>query len=207
MDDLAPLALATLALAAVGGYLLGSVPFGLVLSKAAGYDLRSIGSGNIGATNVLRTGRKDLALATLILDSSKGAVACAIALWAVGSAPVVLAAGIGAVLGHNFPAWLKFKGGKGVATTLGVLLVSAWPVGVATCLTWAVTAALFRYSSLAALVSLALAPVYALLWATPLHAGAFAALALLSFVRHHENLRRLLKGEESKIGSKKKASE
>ncbi len=201
-------------LALIGGYLLGSIPFGLVLTKSFGYDLRSIGSGNIGATNVLRTGRKDLALATLLLDSGKGAIAAAIA-WMVapsvlqadtlslGALLMILAAGFGAVIGHNFPLWLGFKGGKGVATTLGVLLITAWPVGVGACLTWLLVAAVFRYSSLAALVALCAAPAYALWLATPVHAAVYAVLALLAMIRHHENIRRLLRGEESKIGKKK----
>lgn len=193
-------------LALVIGYLLGSIPFGLVLTKPFGIDLRTVGSGNIGATNVLRTGRKDLALATLLLDSGKGAIAAGLA-WAVfgpGLAPLV--AGVAAVLGHNFPVWLKFKGGKGVATTLGVLLVTAWPVGVAALLTWLVMAAVFRFSSLAALTALAAAPVYALGWSDHAHALAFLLLAILGWVRHHENIRRLLAGTESKIGNKKKSA-
>lgn len=190
-------------IALLGGYLLGSVPFGLVLTKPFGYDLRAIGSGNIGATNVLRTGRKDLALATLLLDSGKGAIAAGLAWAATGDALPALLAGAAAVVGHNFPVWLRFKGGKGVATTLGVLLATAWPAGLAACATWLAVAAAFRYSSLAALVALAAAPVYAWLWATPAHVAVFAALAVLAWVRHHENIRRLLKGEESKIGKKK----
>lgn len=202
--------LAPLLAALAGGYGLGSIPFGLVLTKPFGYDLRSIGSGNIGATNVLRTGRKDLALATLVLDSGKGAIAAAIA-WALAPTAsnldagnlLALAAGFGAVVGHNFPLWLRFKGGKGVATTLGVLLLTAWPVGVAACLTWLLVAALFRYSSLSALVALCAAPAYAYWLATPSHLVVYAALALLALIRHHENIGRLLRGEESKIGKKK----
>ena len=193
-----------LMIAAVLGYLLGSVPFGLVLTRAAGIDLRSIGSGNIGATNVLRTGRKGLALATLLLDSGKGAIAALLALALTGSAEAAIAAGFFAVLGHNFPVWLGFKGGKGVATTLGVLIATAWPVGLAVCATWLVVAAIFRYSSLAALVALAVAPAYAWTLATPLHAAMAAALAVLAIVRHHENISRLMAGTEGKIGSKKK---
>ncbi|GEO81443.1 glycerol-3-phosphate 1-O-acyltransferase PlsY [Pararhodospirillum oryzae] len=195
---------------AVAGYGLGSVPFGLVLVRLAGLgDVRAIGSGNIGATNVLRTGRKDLALATLILDSAKGAIAAliagAIAGPEAGPWPGLLAGAL-AVLGHNFPVWLRFRGGKGVATTLGTLLATAWPVGLAACLTWVAVAALFRYSSLAALIALALAPVYAAFLATPAHVGIFFLLAVLAWIRHHENIRRLLKGEESRIGQKKAAS-
>jgi len=195
------------ALAAVAGYLLGSIPFGLVLTKPFGYDLRSIGSGNIGATNVLRTGRKELALLTLILDSGKGAAAAVAALWLAGpvAGPVAgLVAGVAAVLGHNFPVWLRFKGGKGVATTLGVLLVTAWPVGVAACATWLLVAAISRYSSLSALVCLSLAPVYAAFLATESHVIAYAVLAVLAIARHHENIKRLIAGTESKIGQKKK---
>lgn len=191
-----------LALALAGGYLLGSIPFGLVLTKPFGYDLRTIGSGNIGATNVLRTGRKDLALATLLLDSGKGGIAAALAWWAFGPFAALLA-GFGAVLGHNFPVWLKFKGGKGVATTLGVLLVTAWPVGVAACGTWLLVAAVGRYSSLAALVSLTAAPVYAWFLATPAHVAVYALLGALALMRHRDNIRRLIRGEESKIGKKK----
>lgn len=191
------------AVAAVLGYLLGSVPFGLVLTRAVGIDLRAIGSGNIGATNVLRTGRKGLALATLLLDSGKGAIAALLALALAGSTEATIAAGFFAVLGHNFPVWLKFQGGKGVATTLGVLVATAWPVGLAACGTWLAVAALFRYSSLAALLALAASPAYAWVLATPLHAVMAAALAVLAFVRHKDNIRRLLNGSEGRIGQKK----
>lgn len=191
-----------LALAAMGGYLLGSVPFGLVLTKLAGLgDIRAIGSGNIGATNVLRTGRKGLAAATLILDGAKGAAAALIAL-ALAGREAALVAGLFAVFGHNFPVWLRFKGGKGVATTLGTLIALAWPVGLAACLTWIAVAALFRISSLAALAALGLAPLYA--YALGDRPAAVLALALgaLGFIRHHQNIRRLLKGEEPRIGRK-----
>jgi glycerol-3-phosphate acyltransferase PlsY len=192
-------------LAALAGYLLGSIPFGLVLTKLAGLgDIREIGSGNIGATNVLRTGRKGLALATLLLDGGKGAIAAAIA-WALIGETAGLIAGFAAVLGHNFPVWLKFKGGKGVATTLGAVFVMAWPVGLGACATWLVMANLFRISSLAALTALALAPVYALLLGKPDQAIMFAGLAVLGFIRHETNIRRLLKGEEPKLGKKKPA--
>lgn len=194
---------AVLVAAAGLGYLLGSVPFGLVLTRATGIDLRAIGSGNIGATNVLRTGRKGLALATLLLDSGKGAIAALLAWWLAGH-EAGLAAGFGAVLGHNFPVWLGFKGGKGVATTLGVLIATAWPVGLGACATWLVMAAVFRYSSLAALVALAAAPAYAWYLAGENVAAMAAGLALLAFVRHQDNIRRLVAGTETKIGSKKK---
>ena len=198
-----------LLVAFAGGYLLGSIPFGLVLTKLAGLgDIRTIGSGNIGATNVLRTGRRGLAAATLILDGAKGAVAALIAgLW---STDLALAAGYGAILGHLFPVWLGFKGGKGVATTLGTLLAVAWPVGVAACLTWLIVAAVFRYSSLSALLAVAFAPVYA--WFLPplwVSAGEVrivvfsAVLAILVWIKHHGNIRRLLRGEEPKIGKRK----
>ena len=191
-----------LALAAAGGYLFGSIHFGLVLTKFAGLgDIRAIGSGNIGATNVLRTGRKGLAAATLILDGAKGAAAALAALALAGRDPA-LVAGLFAVFGHNFPVWLKFKGGKGVATTFGTLIALAWPVGVAACLTWIAVAALFRISSLAALAGLGLAPLYA--YALGDYPAAVLALILgaLGFARHHQNIRRLLKGEEPRIGRK-----
>jgi glycerol-3-phosphate acyltransferase PlsY len=201
--------------ALIGGYLLGSIPFGLVLTRAAGLgDIRKIGSGNIGATNVLRTGNKPLALATLLLDGGKGAIAVLIARYFWGPDAALLA-GAGAMLGHLFPVWLGFKGGKGVATTLGTLLAADFPVGIAACLTWLVMAAVFRYSSLSALVAVALAPVYAyflpLIWAPgverigDLQMASFAAfLAVLVWIKHHTNIARLLKGEEPKIGAKKK---
>ncbi|MDR3441348.1 glycerol-3-phosphate 1-O-acyltransferase PlsY [Telmatospirillum sp.] len=193
-------------LAAVLGYLVGSIPFGLVFTRLAGLgDIRAIGSGNIGATNVLRTGRKGLAFATLVFDGGKGAFAAGMMAWLAGT-DAGLIAGVAAVLGHNFPVWLKFKGGKGVATTFGVLLIAAWPVGVGACLTWLVIAAAFRISSLAALVSLAAAPVYALIFATPAHALAALGLAALGFVRHRANIKRLLRGEEPRIGQKKPAA-
>src|SRR5688572_12052069 len=144
-----------LAAAFAFGYLLGSIPFGVVLTKLAGLgDIRQIGSGNIGATNVLRTGRKGLALATLLLDGGKGAAA-ALLFKALSGADAGMIAGFAAVLGHNFPVWLKFKGGKGVATSLGVLIAVAWPVGFLACITWVATASAFRYSSLAALIAFA----------------------------------------------------
>jgi len=193
------------ALAGLGGYLLGAVPFGIVIARLFGLgDLRQIGSGNIGATNVLRTGNKFAAALTLILDSGKGAIAVGLTYLLTDEPHALLAAGFWAVMGHNFPIWLKFKGGKGVATTLGVLLATAWPVGLAAIATWLATAAIFRYSSLAALIALAAAPAYAWAFATPQHAILAGLLATLAWIRHHENIRRLLKGEESKIGKKKK---
>ncbi|MEK9678493.1 MAG: glycerol-3-phosphate 1-O-acyltransferase PlsY [Rhodospirillaceae bacterium] len=190
-------------IAAILSYFLGSIPFGLVLTKLTGAgDLRQIGSGNIGATNVLRTGRKGLAAATLILDGGKGAVAALIA-HHTQSFEVALIAGLFAVLGHNFPIWLKFKGGKGVATSLGVLLAISWPTGLCACATWLLVAWLFRYSSLAALVGLAVAPIYAWWLVGPQEAWLALILAVLIFIRHHANIRRLINGEESRIGEKK----
>lgn len=190
--------------AALAGYLLGSLPFGLILTRLFGAgDLRKIGSGNIGATNVLRTGRKDLALATLLLDGGKGAIA-ALAAQYILSHEAGLAAGVAAVMGHNFPVWLRFKGGKGVATTLGAILAMAWPVGLAAIATWLLVAAVFRYSSLAALVALSASPFYAAYFEGHALIIACAFLAVLAIVRHKDNIRRLLKGEESKIGAKKK---
>ena len=192
-------------LAAVFGYLLGSIPFGLVITRLAGLgDIRNIGSGNIGATNVLRTGRKDLALATLLLDGGKGAVAVLIA--RLFSEDLTVIAGGAAILGHQFPVWLKFKGGKGVATKLGTLIAVNWMVGIGTCLVWLVAAVLFRYSSLAALISVAASPFLALWLGTVPQAWLAAFAAVLVWIRHHENIRRLLKGEEPKIGKKKEAA-
>jgi glycerol-3-phosphate acyltransferase PlsY len=195
------------ALSAVGGYLLGSIPFGLVLTRMAGLgDIRTIGSGNIGATNVLRTGNKPLAAAVLILDSGKGAAAVLIAGMLLGAGLPMVLAGVLAVVGHNFPVWLGFKGGKGVATTLGTLIALSPLVGAAACATWLIVAALFRYSSLAALIALAAAPIYVVLIdgagiIAPLTLGA-AFLAVLAWIRHEANIRRLLVGNEPKIGKK-----
>jgi len=200
------------ALALVGGYLLGSIPFGLVLTKIAGAgDIRQIGSGNIGATNVLRTGRKDLAAATLLLDGAKGAVAALLAGWLGGADLALIAAG-GAFLGHLYPIWLGFKGGKGMATFLGIALALAWPIGLLACATWALVAALFRFSSLATLAAAAGTPVYVLVlmdesWscASPGLAALTAALAALVFIRHHANIQRLVSGTEPQIGKKSTA--
>ena len=194
-------------LAAAGGYLLGSIPFGLVLTKIAGLgDIRDIGSGNIGATNVLRTGRRGLAAATLLLDGGKGAAAALVfALWGSQTdAPTAgLIAGLFAVLGHNFPVWLRFRGGKGVSATLGVLLAIAWPVGLLACLTWLAVAAIFRYSSLAALVALTASPFYMMALSDIPGTITAAALATLAVVRHHANIKRLIQGKEPKIGARK----
>jgi len=191
--------------AGAAGYLLGSIPFGLVLTRMAGLgDIRSIGSGNIGATNVLRTGRKGLALATLLLDSGKGAAAALVMALAMKDPIAGLVAGGFAIIGHNFPVWLKFKGGKGVATTLGVLLAVSWQTGIGACLTWLLVALVFRFSSLAALLSLVAAPFYAW-WLGDIPVVLLASfLAILSIIRHHENITRLARGEESKIGKKDK---
>ncbi len=188
--------------ALLGGYLLGSIPFGLLLARLAGLgDIRKLGSGNIGATNVLRTGRKGLAAATLLLDGGKGAGAVLLAgLW--GPDPQLMAA-LGAVLGHIFPLWLRFQGGKGAATVLGVLLAFAWQAGLAACATWLLVAGLLRYSSLAALVSLAAAPLYIWLFTRDLQlVEMIAVLAAMVWIRHRVNIARLLKGEEPKIGGK-----
>ncbi len=185
--------------AAVLGYLLGAIPFGLILARLAGHgDIRRIGSGNIGATNVLRTGDKRLAAATLVLDMAKGAVSVLIAgAWGPDAA---IAAASGAVLGHLYPAWLGFRGGKGVATALGVLLALAWPVGLACCATWLAVAALLRYSSLAALVALALAPAYGWLLTGRTGLCVFAAaLAALIWFKHRANIARLAAGREPRI--------
>ena len=193
--------------AIAAGYLIGSIPFGLVLTRMAGLgDIRRIGSGNIGATNVLRTGNKSLAAATLLLDVGKGALVVLVVsrTWGfVGLMDAGLFAGLATVIGHNFPVWLKFRGGKGVATTMGVLLGSLFPVGAVACGAWLLTAAVFRYSSLAALVALTAAPVYAAwIGATPV-ALAAGALTLLSIFTHRANIQRLIQGQEPKIGGGK----
>jgi glycerol-3-phosphate acyltransferase PlsY len=190
----------------IAGYLLGSIPFGLVLTRLAGLgDIRRIGSGNIGATNVLRTGNKALAAATLLLDGGKGGAAVLIAQHLYGPDAAVIA-GAGAFLGHLFPVWLKFRGGKGVATTIGIFLAIAWPVGVIVCVVWLLVALLLRYSSLAALVAVAAAPVATWFLANHQTAGLALFLAVVIWLRHHENIGRLLRGEESRIrlGSLKK---
>ena len=210
MQELAAPALLTLGLVAIGGYLLGSIPFGVILTRAAGAgDVRNIGSGNIGATNVLRTGRKDLAVATLILDAGKGAIALLIARHLFGETAGAIAGGA-AFMGHLFPVWLGFKGGKGVATFFGLILAACWPLGLMAAATWLIVAFALRYSSLAALVAAALAPLYALLPLLALGLPAPAPIlilaiftAVLIYIRHHENIARLLKGAEPKIGARK----
>ena len=185
------------------GYLMGSIPFGLLLTRATGLgDIRDVGSGNIGATNVLRTGRKGLAAATLLLDALKGVVAVLIA-DQVGQLAAVGAAA-GAVLGHMFPVWLGFKGGKGVATTLGVMWGLSWPVGAIACAAWLLMAGVFRYSSLAALISVAIAAIAAWFLTDPRAAMVLTLLVPLVWARHHENIARLLNGTEPKIGQGKK---
>ena len=190
-------------IALVGGYLIGSIPFGLLLTKAAGLgDIRQVGSGNIGATNVLRTGRKGLAAATLILDGLKGAVAVLLARQFLGDQDVVV--GTAAVLGHLFPVWLGFRGGKGVATGLGVLLAAAWPVGLACCALWLVAAKFLKMSSAAALTAFAAAPLFALVMSSADHALMALLIAVLVFWRHEANIRRLLAGTEPRIGKSTK---
>jgi acyl phosphate:glycerol-3-phosphate acyltransferase len=187
---------------AVLGYLLGSIPFGLLLTRAAGLgDIRGIGSGNIGATNVLRTGNKGLAATTLLLDAVKGAVAVWLAR-RFGPADMLnpMVAGVAAFIGHVFPLWLKFKGGKGVATFLGTVLVLAWPLGLGFAGLWLITLGLFRMSSLAALVSAALVPVIAGFSYGATMALATGLMSVIIWVRHRENITRLLKGSEPKVG-------
>ena len=200
---LSPLALISCLL---GGYLIGSIPFGVIITRLGGAgDVRAIGSGNIGATNVLRTGRRDLAALTLIGDGGKGIVAVLVARALWGDAAGALAGGA-AFLGHLYPVWLGFKGGKGVATFFGIMIAAAWPVGLLAGATWIAVAYFLRISSLAALAAVALAPIFAFL----LHDGyPVIALAIftgvLIYIRHHENIRRLLSGAEPRIGASKPA--
>ena len=183
------------------GYLLGSIPFGLILTRWAGTpDIRTIGSGNIGATNVLRTGNKQLAAATLLGDILKGTAAVLVVELTLGR-EAALVTGLGAFVGHIFPAWLAFKGGKGVATYIGVLIGLAWPAAIAFCLIWLAVAAATRYSSLAALLASAVVPLVLWFIADDRTAIFFAFLALLLWVMHSPNIARLLAGTESKIGS------
>ena len=191
--------LTALCIWAVFGYLLGSIPFGILLSRALGLgDPRKIGSGNIGATNVLRTGNKAAAAGTLILDGGKGAAAVLLAR-AMAAEDAAQIAGLAAFLGHCFPIWLRFKGGKGVATFLGLLLALAWPVGIASCLSWLAGAALTRISSAAALIAAALSAIWAYLFA-PDTVVLCVLLAALVYRRHSANIIRLLKGTEPRIG-------
>ena len=183
------------------GYGLGSIPFGLLLTRAAGAgDIRQIGSGNIGATNVLRTGNKGIALATLMLDAAKGAIAVLLLFWL--PLPFGIIAGAGAFLGHIYPVWLGFKGGKGVATFFGLLLAIAWPVGLATIVIWLAAGAILRISSLAALIAAATTPFVAYYWGPEALVLPSAVLAAIIFVRHTENIQRLYRGEEPRIGRK-----
>ena len=191
----------TLTLAFLFGYLLGSIPFGLLLTWIAGApDLRTIGSGNIGATNVLRTGRKGLAAATLFLDMAKGTVVVVMVMALAGNS-AVYAAALGAFLGHLFPVWLKFKGGKGVATYIGVLLGLYWPCALIFCAIWLAIAFAFRYSSLAALVASALTPPALWFLARPGVAALFLLLSGMLWIMHRANIQRLLEGSEGKIGT------
>lgn len=190
-----------LILALVFGYLLGSIPFGLLLTRAAGLgDVRKIGSGNIGATNVLRTGNKGLAAATLLLDALKGTAAVLIA--GHFAPETAVWAGLGAFLGHLFPAWLGFKGGKGVATYLGVLIGLAWPVALIFALVWLLMAFLLRYSSLAALTAAVVVPIALYFMSTPQVALLFVVMSIIVFIKHRANISRLLAGTEGKIGAK-----
>ena len=208
------LSLALVAAALIGGYLLGSIPFGVIATRLGGAgDVRSIGSGNIGATNVLRTGRKDLALITVLGDGGKGAMAVAVAWMLTKDAPqsaqatLTALAGGAAFIGHIFPVWLGFKGGKGVATFFGVLLAAAWPVGLLAGATWILVALVFRLSSLAALTAAVLAPVYVFVTDRPYPIAVLAVvMAVLIFFRHRENIARLLKGQEPRIGGAKTPS-
>ena len=201
-----PTDLMPLIYAVVLGYLCGSVPFGLLLTRAAGLgDIRQIGSGNIGATNVLRTGNRWVAAATLVLDAAKAALPILVARYYWGENAAMLAA-IGAFLGHCFPAWLNFKGGKGVAVMIGSLLALFWPLGLIFCAVWLLIAFAQKMSSLAALTATATAPIFAFVLVNEWLAGAVAVMAILLFFQHRENIARLMAGTEPKIGSEKKAS-
>ncbi len=209
----------TFLLSAAGGYFLGSIPFGLVLCWIAGLgDIRKIGSGNIGATNVLRTGRKDLALLTVLLDASKAGFSAWLAGYLASNSEIMflgvmvkinllaaLIAGLAAILGHNFPIWLGFKGGKGVASAFGFILVMSPTVALLALGTWLIFAFAFRYSSLSAIAAAVLTPVYAYFFAGEAEALVFSFIAILVLIRHHANIARLIKGTESKISFKKKA--
>jgi glycerol-3-phosphate acyltransferase PlsY len=184
------------------GYLFGSIPFGLILTRLAGTkDLRSIGSGSIGATNVLRTGSKPLAVATLLGDALKGTLAVVIAGY-YGGPNAAMLAGLGAFLGHLYPVWLKFKGGKGIATYIGVLIGLFWPAAIVFCVMWLATAFTTRYSSLSALIAAFVTPLFLWWFGHPALASLFVVLTLLTFYAHRENIKRLQAGTESKIGEK-----
>lgn len=196
------------AISALFGYIVGSIPFGLILTRMAGYgDIRKIGSGNIGATNVLRTGNKTLALLTVLCDAFKAGIAAFVAskVFAGDNAITAsLVAGAFGVLGHNFPVWLKFKGGKGVASTFGFILMTCWPVALIALAIWLIMAFTFKYSSLSALVASALVPVVSYFLAPSMeYTYVYTAIVILVIVRHHANIKRLINGEESKIKLKK----
>ncbi len=181
-------------------YLLGSIPFGWLLARVAGLgDIRAIGSGNIGATNVLRTGRKDIAALTLALDAAKGAVAV-LAAWSLAGPAWALVAGVVAVIGHCTSIWMRGQGGKGVATGLGAIAAMAWPVGLACCAAWLAVARLSRLSSAGSLAAFALAPIFMLAWRDADAALATAAVGAIVFYRHSGNIRRLIAGTEPRIG-------
>ncbi|MDP1630388.1 MAG: glycerol-3-phosphate 1-O-acyltransferase PlsY [Caulobacter sp.] len=208
MDSLVGAVWLTLGVVVVGGYLLGSIPFGMIAMRLGGAgDIRAIGSGNIGATNVLRSGRKDLALITFLGDAGKGAAAVLLARWLTnGSDAIGALAGGAAFVGHIFPVWLKFKGGKGVSTFFGVLFAAALPVGALAALTWLAMAFLFRFSSLAALTAAALAPMFAFATDAPYPVMLLTVvMAPIVFFTHLDNIRRLLRGEEPRIGAGKAA--
>ena len=188
--------------AILGGYLLGSIPFGLFITRASGQgDIRDIGSGNIGATNVLRTGRKDLAFLTLILDAGKAGIAALIFNHFFGT-PIGFFAGAAALIGHCFPVWLGFKGGKGVATFYGCLFAVAWPIALIAGAIWIACAFLTRISSLSALAAAGLTPIIAFIMGNIPAAMMSAVMSLVIYIRHRENIGRILKGTESKIGKK-----
>lgn len=190
----------------LGAYLLGSIPFGYLLSKMAGYgDIRELGSGNIGATNVLRTGNKALALLTLLLDFGKGAAAVMFAIHYYPDLAVV--AGLSALLGHMFPLWLQGKGGKGVATSLGIVTALSWQIGISAIAVWLIIAILFRYSSFASLIAIFFIPLEAILFRRPDVLWLSFVIIVLVYTKHGENIKRLLEGTEAKIGSKKKKAD
>jgi glycerol-3-phosphate acyltransferase PlsY len=192
----------TVLLSMLLGYLLGSIPFGLILTRAMGVDIRSIGSGNIGATNVLRTGNKPIAAATLILDALKGTAAVLIARWYFGSEEAAMIAGLAAFAGHIFPVWLGFKGGKGVATYIGVLFGLDWRMGLLFLIAWIATAAITRYSSLSALVAVVAIPIVEFFMGDVKIAALAVVMSVIVWIKHRANISRLLAGNESRIGSK-----